>query len=91
MFKDLRLTYLIGVTIERQQVQNLFLDFLNLFLISTYIYHYRNPIMRRSVEKIFWCMPTRLEPAEKWARLDDKVRVQLKWLSDPMPIEHGIF
>jgi len=31
--------------------------------------------MRRSVEKIFWCMPTRLEPVEKWARLDEKVRV----------------
>jgi hypothetical protein len=48
---------------------------LNLFLISIYIYHYRNPVMRRSVEKIFWCMPTRLEPVEKWARLDEKVRV----------------
>jgi hypothetical protein len=90
-FKDLRLTYLIGVSVERQQVQDLFLDFFNLFLISMYIYHYRNPVMTRSVEKIFWCFPSRQDPSEKWTRLEPRVRKQLQWLVDPSELDHKNF
>ena len=70
VFRDLRLSYLIGITIEQKQIQNLFLDFLNLYLISIYIYHYRNPVLFKSVHKIFWRFPANFETKDAWSRLD---------------------
>jgi len=58
VFHDLKLGYLIGIGIEQDQVQNLILDFINLYLVSMYVFHYRNPILVKAMQKVFWVFPT---------------------------------
>jgi hypothetical protein len=54
VFRDLKLSYLLGIGVENDQVQNIILDFITIFLVSMYIMHFRNPLLVKSVEKIFW-------------------------------------
>ena len=61
----------------------LFIDFIILYLISIYIYHYRNPILYKSVHKIFWRFPAFYEPKEIWERVDKDVKRQVNWLYSP--------
>lgn len=57
VFHDLKLCYFIGIGVDATQINNLILDFLNLFLVSMYILNFRNPVLVKSVEKIFWQFP----------------------------------
>lgn len=52
--RDIRLAYLLGIGVDRDQVENMLLDFLNIYIIAVYIFHYRNPILTKSMEKVFW-------------------------------------
>jgi hypothetical protein len=58
VFADLNLAYLMGIGIQNGQLNNLLLDFLNLYLVSIYVLHFRNPLLSRSLEKVFWQFPT---------------------------------
>jgi len=69
----LRLAYLVGVGVESQQVSNLILDFLNLFLVSMYILFYRNPVLVKGMKKVFWSFPSDFDGKEKWSRLNPEV------------------
>jgi hypothetical protein len=84
VFHDLRMTYLVGIGFERSQIINILLDFFNLYAVSMYILHYRNPILVKSMQKIFWRFPSKFEDAEKWDRLDPLVKKQAHWLYDPI-------
>lgn len=89
VFRDLKLGYLIGIGIERGQVQNLILDFINLYLVSMYVYHYRNPILVKSMQKVFWVFPTPADAQERWRRLNPEVKRQVKWLISPVRFSAG--
>jgi len=73
-FRHLPLSYLLGIGVDNNQVENLFLDFLNLYFVSMYILHYRNPLLVKSMAKVFWSFPSAFESKEKWDRLKSKVR-----------------
>ena len=66
--------YLVGIIIEQKQISVLFIDFIILYLINIYIYHYRNPILYKSVHKIFWRFPAFYEPKEIWDRVHKDVK-----------------
>ena len=53
-FRDLKIDYLLGIGIDKDQVKDLIYDFLTLYIISMYILTFRNPILRKSMTKIFW-------------------------------------
>jgi hypothetical protein len=63
------MTYLVGIGFEKSQIFTIIVDFLSLYAISMYILHYRNPILAKSMEKIFWRFPSKFEEPEKWERL----------------------
>ena len=69
------MAYLIGIGVEKIQVSNLLLDFLNLYLVSVYVLHYRNPLLVKTVEKIFWSFPAAYENCSKWNRLTERVKL----------------
>lgn len=73
-FRDLKLSFLIGIGIEQAQVQNLLLDFVNLYLVSMYVYHYRNPVLLKAMQKVFWVFPKPSDPIEKWNRVHHDVK-----------------
>lgn len=81
----LRLGYLLGMGISREQVNNLLIDFLNLYILTMYISIYRNPVLLRVMTKVFWQLP-RPSDREQWKRLDPLVREQTKWLFNPKPL-----
>ena len=80
------MAYLVGIGVEKIQVNNLLLDFLNLYLVSMYILHYRNPLLVKTVEKIFWSFPSVFDPKSKWDRLTERVKLQVRWLYQPSRI-----
>lgn len=53
-FQNLRYCYLLGFGVDKDQVNNLILDFLNLFIVSMYVMIYRNPILLKRMTKVFW-------------------------------------
>jgi hypothetical protein len=53
-----------------------------------YILHYRNPILVKTMEKVFWSFPSSFESKEKWDRLNPEVRKQVLWLYQPVPLDH---
>jgi len=69
VFRDLRLSYLIGIGIDKTQVENLLLDFLNLYLVSMYVFHFRNPLLMKQMQKVFWVFPHPSDKPERWDRL----------------------
>lgn len=87
IFRDLRLSYLIGIGCDIKQVRNLMLDFVNLYLVSMYVLNFRNPLLVKSVQKVFWQFPAMSDSPEQLARLDPKVRAQLKWRAAPQAID----
>jgi len=84
VFHDLKLGYLIGIGIGQGQVQNLILDFINLYLVSMYVFHYRNPILIKAMRKVFWVFPTPGDAQDRWHRLEPEVKKQVKWLISPV-------
>jgi len=86
VFHDLKLGYLIGIGIAQGQVQNLILDFINLYLVSMYVFHYRNPILIKAMRKVFWVFPTPGDAQDRWHRLEPAVKKQVKWLISPVKL-----
>lgn len=86
MFRDLKLGYLVGIGIEQDQLKNLFFDFLNLYLVSMYILTYRNPLLLKTMRKVFWQFPSSDDSTEKWDRLDPQVRKQVIWQQSPVEL-----
>lgn len=69
----------------------MFLDFFNLYLVSLYVYHYRNPVLFKSVHKVFWRFPGNYETKDNWSRIDKDVKRQIIWLHDPRPLENSCY
>jgi hypothetical protein len=90
-FKDLNLCYFLGIGVSSHQIECLILDFFNLVLVTMYIVNYRNPLLFRSVKKIFWTYPNEYDSAEKWKRLEPNVLKQHRWLQKPYPLQHNKF
>lgn len=44
-----------------------------------YVLFYRNPVLMKRMEKVFWNFP-RLDNIEQWKRLDVLVQKQVLWL-----------
>ena len=82
-FRDLNLAYMIGVGVDKEQVQNLIIDFFNLWIVSMYLFYFSNPILSKSMEKIFWVFPKPSDELDKWCRLNAEVKLQVKFLCDP--------
>jgi len=55
--------------------------------VSTYILHFRNQILVKSMQKVFWQFPTAFDPQERWARLDAKVKKQVLWIYNPIRVD----
>lgn len=87
-FKDLRMAYGLGIGVEKEQLANLFLDFMVLYLTSMYFLTFGNPILQRSVKKIFWSFPTGYDHPDKWKRLSPEVYKQVKWLWRPKDVNN---
>jgi hypothetical protein len=88
-FRDnMLLSFMLGVGIDRQQVWSLSLDFMNIFLMTQYIFIFRNPILQKTLKKVFWQFPTK-DDKDQWARLDPQVQKQVDWLFNPKPLYKG--
>jgi len=48
------LTYMLGIGVDQQQVQSLVFDFINIYVMTMYIFNFRNPIISKSMSKVFW-------------------------------------
>jgi hypothetical protein len=46
---------------------------------------YRNPVLRKSMNKVFWQFPTP-DNITQWDRLDKTVQKQVMWLNNPTPL-----
>lgn len=58
MFRDhISLSYMLGIGIDSQQVMSLTFDFINIFVITMSIFEFRNPILNKSLKKVFWQFP----------------------------------
>jgi hypothetical protein len=85
-FRDhMSLSYMLGVGIDRQQVWSLTFDYINIFLITMMIFEFRNPILNKSLKKVFWQFPTK-DNTEQWARLNPDVQKQVDWIYSPKPL-----
>jgi hypothetical protein len=60
VFRDhMSLSYMLGIGIDEQQVMSLTFDFINIFIITMIIFEFRNPILNKSLKKVFWQFPTK--------------------------------
>jgi hypothetical protein len=84
-FWDLRICYLLGIGVDKDQVRDLIIDFVNLFIVSMYCMIYRNPILLKKMNKVFWQFPTP-QNKEQWKRLNPEVQKQVKFLYNYKPI-----
>ena len=73
VFRHLPNSLLLGIGVQKNQLEPLILDFINLYLVSMYLYHYGNPLLEQSMKKVFWSFPSGFDDAKKWARLSDAV------------------
>jgi len=48
------MSYFLGIGVQNHQIEVLFIDFINLAIISMYIFNFRNPLLFRSMKKVFW-------------------------------------
>jgi hypothetical protein len=54
LFRYLEIDYLLGIGIDQDQIESMALDFINLFVVTMYVLNYRNPILVKSMTKVFW-------------------------------------
>lgn len=71
--ENMNICYLLGIGVDKDQLENLIIDFVNLALITVYIYTFQNPVLRESMNKVFWQFPTP-DNTEQWDRLDKNVQ-----------------
>lgn len=57
-FQDLRIAYILGIGVDRDQVRTLYIDCINLFIVTMYLMTFRNPILAKRMVKVFWLFPT---------------------------------
>ena len=57
--QDLLLCYMLGIGVDKSQVRALSFDFINLFVITMYVFVFRNPILNKNLSKVFWQFPTK--------------------------------
>lgn len=48
-----------------------------------YLFFYRNPVLAKSMEKVFWVFPKPGDEVDRWNRLDKNVKEQVRWLLNP--------
>lgn len=72
-FRDLNLCYFLGIGVADHQCESLILDFINLAMISMYVFNFRNPLLFRSMKKVFWSYPNEFDSIQKWKRLEPDV------------------
>lgn len=75
-----------GIGINKSQLENLLLDFFNLFFVSIYILIYRNPIFNISMRKVFWMLPLPNDDPKKWNRLDEQTKQKKLFSLNPIPL-----
>ncbi len=46
-----------GLGIDKTQFYSLFIDLINVFIISAYVIHFKNPILAQNMKKVFWEFP----------------------------------
>jgi len=90
-FRDLNLSYFLGVGVSDHQIDALMYDFINLALISMYVYNFRNPLFFRTMKKVFWQYPSEYDTIDKWKRLEPNVIKQTKWFQCPYGFDHEKF
>jgi len=57
-FKDLKFCYLLGIGVDVEQLRTLVNDFVCLYFATMYIMHHRNPLLSKSMQKVFWQFPS---------------------------------
>ena len=67
------------------------MDFINLAVISMYVFNFRNPLLFRSMKKVFWSYPSEYDSVDKWKRLEPDVIKQHKWFQNPYDLKHPKF
>jgi len=73
-----------GIGINQSQLENLLLDFFNLFLVASYILYFRNPIFCLDMKKVFWLMPLPTNDPKQWNRLDDQTKKKKLFSLNPV-------
>lgn len=51
---DLSIGYLLGVGVDQQQSDNMIFDFLIMVMLAIYILEFGNPILAKSMKKVYW-------------------------------------
>lgn len=82
---DILVGQLVGIGINKQQVENIVFDFAIMVVLSMYIQAYCNPILSSCMRKVFWQFPQR-DRADQWARLDEDMQKHVDWLYNPVPL-----
>jgi hypothetical protein len=82
----LEMAYFLGIGINSVQLENLMLDFFNLYLVSMYILYFRNPIFEKDMKKVFWKYPLPSDTPKEWNRVEDSVKKYITYILDPIPL-----
>jgi len=45
---------MLGIGVDQQQVKSLVFDFINIYVMTMYIFNFRNPILNKNVSKVYW-------------------------------------
>jgi len=80
------MAYFLGLGINSVQLENLMVDFFNLFIVSLYILQYRSELFNKTMGKVFWKFPLPTDEPEFWNRCDERTKKHIIWLSDPLPL-----
>jgi hypothetical protein len=51
---DLTIGYLVGIGVDKQQSDNMIFDFLIMVVLAIYILDFGNPVLAKSMKKVFW-------------------------------------
>lgn len=60
----LKVAYFLGIGVDSSQLENIMLDFFNLYFVSMYVLYFRNPIFDKTMKKVFWKLPRPSDPPE---------------------------
>jgi hypothetical protein len=71
---DMRLMYFLGIGLQAEQIGNLIVDFIALYLISIYLFFYGHPLLNTSMKKVYWSFPKTYDSFLEWDQLSDDVR-----------------
>ena len=63
------------------------LDFFNLYLVSTYILYFRNPVFNKDMRKVFWMFPLPNHDPKRWNRLDEQTKKKKLFSLNPIELK----